>query len=100
MKPIIISADGEQMAYSVPDEVADHLEEYCIEFCTTWLQTSPHAKKYRKNGYLCYNEADFIDYLNEWIFPEQQSVFLENLGWIGPQSPLPPMYKNCPRFNF
>lgn len=56
MKNVIISADGDRIVYSVPNIVADNLTEYCIEFCDKWLKTSPHAKKYRFNGGLCYNE--------------------------------------------
>lgn len=88
------------MVYSVPDIVADNLEKYCMEFCTAWLQTSPHAKKYRVNGVLCYNEADFIEYLNKWIFPEELSSLVENLGWIDFEGALPEQYKKCPVFNF
>ncbi len=45
MKHVILSADGDRKVYAVHDEVADHLEAYCLEFCTKWLLTSPHAKK-------------------------------------------------------
>lgn len=30
MKEIIISADGDSVVYSVPDDVANHLRKYCI----------------------------------------------------------------------
>ncbi len=100
MKNIVLSADGDRVVYSVPDKVADNLEKYCLEFCTTWLKTSPHAKKYRTSGGLCYNQEDFINYLNKWVFPEKPSSFVENLGWIDFGSALPEKYKNCPEFNF
>ncbi len=100
MKHVIISADGDRMVYSVPNVVAEHLEEYCLEFCCTWLETSPDAAKYRKNGVFCYNEADFIDYLNQYVFPDEPSVLVENLGWIDYDHPLPERYKNCQMFNF
>lgn len=45
MKEIIISADGDSVVYSVPDDVANHLRKYCIEFCDKWMKTSPHAKR-------------------------------------------------------
>lgn len=99
MKNIVISADGDRKVYSVPDIVADNLEKYCMEFCA-WLTTSPHAKKYRVRGILCYNETDFIDYLNKWVFPEEISCFVENLGWIDFSASLPEQYKKCPEFNF
>ena len=101
MKNIIISADGDRMVYSVPDIVADNLTEYCIEFCDKWLRTSPHAKKYRFNGGLCYNERDFIEYLNRFRFPEEQSLFVENLGPMGlDELPVPECYRHWSAFNF
>lgn len=100
MKHVIISADGDRKVYAVPDIVADNLEQYCMEFCTKWLKTSPHAKKYRVRGGLCYNEEDFIEYLNTWVFPDQRSTLVENLGWIDFRSQLPPPYTDCPKFNF
>ena len=101
MKNVIISADGDRIVYSVQNIVADNLTEYCIEFCDKWLKTSPHAKKYRFNGGLCYNERDFIEYLNRFIFPKEKSVFIENLGPIGiDEVPIPECYKDCPMFNF
>ena len=81
MKEVIISADGDSIVYLVPDAVANDLKKYCIYFCDKWMKTSPHAQKYKIKGGYCYNEADFIDYLNEYVFPEQQSVFVKNLGW-------------------
>lgn len=100
MKNVVLSADGNRIVYSVPIEVADNLEEYCTEFCAKWLRTSPHAEKYRIGGVFCYNEADFIDYLNKWVFPNQQSILIENLGWIDFSDTLPDRYKDCPQFNF
>lgn len=99
MKNIVISADGDRMVYSVPDIVADNLEKYCWEFYT-WLETSPHAKKYRVQGVLYYNEADFIEYLNKWVFPEEISFFVENIGGLGSDDFLPEQYRDCPEFNF
>ena len=101
MKNVIISSDGDRMVYSVPDIVADNLAEYCIAFCDKWLRTSPQAKKYRIKDCLCYNEGDFIEYLNTYIFPKEQSVFIENLGPMGiDESQIPESYQNCPSFNF
>ena len=80
MKEIILSADVDSIVYFVPDAVADNLEKYCLEFCEVWLWTSPEAKRYRTQEGVCYGEADFIDYLNEYIFPMQKSVFVKNLG--------------------
>lgn len=100
MKTVILSADGDRMAYSVPDIVAEHLDDYCIEFCARWIWTSPHAKKYRVRGVVCYDESDFIAYLNRWLFPNEPSELIENLGWIDFDKPLPEKYRDCPQFNF
>lgn len=100
MKNVILSADGPCAVYAVADIVAEHLDEYCLEFCSTWLHTSPHAKKYRRSKGVCFNETDFIDYLNKWLFPEAHSSRIETLGWIGPDDPIPEKYKTCPQFNF
>lgn len=95
MKNVILSADNEMKVYSVPDEVADDLDKYCMEFCCEWLKKSPHARKYRKGGGLLYNEEDFIEYLNKWIFPDKRSVLIENIGWT-----IPDKYRELPSFNF
>ena len=100
MKEIILSSDGYSFVYSVPDIVAENLKEYCIEFCDNWLPNSPDAKQYRQNGGLCYTESDFIDYLNKYIFPNEKSVMVKNLGWRDLGKDLPEEYANCPNFNF
>ena len=100
MKEVILSADGDSIIYLVPDAVANNLEEYCLEFCSNWLRTSPDAEKYRKQGILCYTERDFIDYLNEYAFPDYESTMLKNLGWTDLGENLPEEYKNHPYYNF
>lgn len=100
MKYVVISADGDRKVYAVPDIVADNLRKYCMEFYTKWLRNSPHAEKYRICGGLCYNEEDFIEYLNTWVFPDQKSILVENLGGIDFDSKLPAPYTDCPQFNF
>jgi hypothetical protein len=100
MKEVILSADGDSSVYLVPDAVANKLNKYCIDFCDKWLRTSPNAKKYRVKGVYCFDEKDFIDYLNEYVFPEEKSVFVKNLGWTELGKKLPKMYKNHPYFNF
>ena len=100
MKEVILSADGDSIVYSVPDPVAEDLDEYCREFCSRWMQTSPHAARYRLEYGFCYNEGDFIDYLNEFVFPQEKSVFVKNLGWIEDENELPKEYLGLPCFNF
>lgn len=100
MKEIIISADGSSVVYSVPDAVAYDLRKYCIEFCDKWMKTSPDAKRFRVKGGYCYSEADFIDYLNTYVFPDQKSVFVKDLGWTDLGRKLPEEYRELPYFNF
>ena len=100
MKKIILSADSDCVVYLVPDIVADNLSEYCIEFCDKWIWSSPDAKQFRKGSGVCYNETDFIDYLNRYIFPEEKSKLVENLGWTNLGKNIPPKYKDIPYFNF
>lgn len=100
MKEIILSADGDSFLYLVPDIVADNLCEYCLEFCDNWIWSSPDAEKFRKGLGVCYKESDFVDYLNKYIFPEQKSKLIKNLGWTNLGKNIPPKYKNLPYFNF
>ena len=64
------------------------------------MKRSPNDKKFKINGIWCFNETDFIDYLNEVAFPEQKSILIKNLGWTELGKNLPPEYKNHPYFNF
>ena len=105
MKEVILSADGDSMVYLVPDEVADNLIECCMEFCQSWLVSSPDAEKYRmttEDGEvgLCFCESDFIDYLNEHAFPEYKSRLIKNLGCTNLDKDIPSKYKGLPYFNF
>lgn len=100
MKNVVISADGDRKIYSVPDVVANNLSGYCIEFCNEWIRNSPQAKKYRIGDVVCYNEDDFIEYLNTYVFPDEKSVLVKNLGWIDFDSKLPAPYCDYPEFNF
>ena len=103
MKQVLLSADGEISVFSVPDEVADNLERYCMEFCCHWLHKSPDAAKYRvKMGSLmgvCYNEKDFIEYLNRYVCVEQ-SVLITTLAGVYDEEQLPEEYRELPYFNF
>lgn len=100
MKEVILSADSDSIVYLVPDIVADNLEDYCLEFSSNWLWSSPDAKKYRKGDCVCFNEEDFIEFLNLYLFPDCKSKMLKNLGWTNLGKKLPGKYKNHPYFNF
>lgn len=105
LKEVIISHDSDSIVYLVPDIVADNLRKYCLYFGNEWIWQSSDAAKYRiedEDGEVCaaYNGADFIDYLNEYAFPEEKSVFVKNLGWTDFGRNLPAKYKDHPYFNF
>jgi len=102
MKEIILSADSHAVMYLVPDEVADQLEKHCLEFCTDWIWHNPNGAKLLKesNGmkYASYTEKDFIDYLNEWVFPGEPSVKVKEFDCY--HNELPKEYRKYPSFNF
>lgn len=101
MKNVLLSADNNPSVYIVPDVVADNLQNYCLDFCVAWLRQSPNAEKYRlDNGSVCYDETDFIEYLNTWLFPNEKSTFFETLGCIKSKKSIPKKYRRCEWFNF
>ena len=100
MKKVILSADGDSCVYEVPDAVADDLERYCLYFCTKWIRREPQTRKYRIHGAVCYDQNDFIDYLNQYVFPNETSRMIENLGWTNFGEDLPEAYRGTPYFNF
>lgn len=103
MKNVLLSADSEISVFSVPDTVADNLEQYCMEFCCNWLHQSPDAEKYRRKmgGVIvaCYNEKDFIAYLNQYICGET-SVLVTTLTDVHEEKQVPQEYAGLPYFNF
>lgn len=96
LKHVILRADSDCVVYLVPDVVAEQLGKYCLEFASHWLHHSPHAAKYKIKGGVCYSEADFIDYLNQYVFPREPSVMVERLG----EGEIPEKYRGCPFFAF
>ena len=103
MKRVLLSADDEISVFSVPDEVAENLETYCLEFRCHWLYESPDAEKYRtKVGDTVgvrYSEKDFIDYLNRYI-GEEPSELLATRPEVFDEADLPEEYAGLPYFNF
>ena len=103
MTPVILSADGPIRVYSVPDEVAADLHGWADRFYT-WMQHAPEAAACRRvfsDGTigLCFNEEDFIAYLNNVTFPDQPSVMVTELTADAP-SDLPAPFSSYPYFNF
>lgn len=103
MKKILLNADNEISVFAVPDEVADHLTKYCNEFCCNWLPKSPDATKYHVNVngmcVMCFDEKDFIDYLNQYICDEK-SFLVETLTGVYYESDLPKEYIGLPYYGF
>ena len=98
MKRVLLSHDGKMKMYLVPDVVADNLKEYCIHFGFDWLMNDPNAQKLRvtmTNGEIGYffGAQDFIDYLNDFIFPDQKSTLVGEMHFYEE-------YKDIPWFNF
>jgi len=102
MKDVLLSHDSKVLLYSVPDEVADHLEEYCLDFAANWIWKNPNGAKLLKNirgmAVAVYGAPDFIDYLNEWLFPDQPSRLIKGLDYYGYE--LPEEYQKYPQYNF
>lgn len=102
MREVILSADDKAKLYSVPAEVAHDLTRYCLEFATDWVWHGSESAKYlkrHKDQYVAYfNAADFIDYLNRWVFPEQPSILVKELDCYDYE--LLEEYRGYPKFNF
>lgn len=94
MREIVLSSSGESFVYLVPDTVAENLREYCLDFCDRVYSIPKFSKK---NG-VCYNHADFIDYLNESVFPNEPSKEIKNLGFT--DGKIPSKYADLPSFSF
>ena len=103
MKKVLLSHDGKMKMYLVPDEVADNLKEYCMHFGFDWLMNDPNAQKLRvitPSGIIGYifGAQDFIDYLNDFIFPNQKSILVGEMNFYDYE--IPEEYKDIPWFNF
>lgn len=101
MKYVFLGAWGPLNIYSVPEEVANNLEEYCNGYIE-WLREGNDKEKYYGKGYsFSYDENDFIEYLNKYIFPDRQSEFIitPKIGERG-EYIIPEKFKDCPFFRF
>lgn len=103
MKKILLSHDSKMKMYLVPDDAANHLRQYCMYFGFEWLMNDPNAKKLTYTfpggevGYI-FGAQDFIDYLNEFVFPNEKSIFLKQMDFYDYE--IPEEYKDLPYFNF
>lgn len=102
MKEVLLSSDSYVSIYMVPNKVAEHLEEYCIEFACNWIWKKTNGRKLlreiRGKEIAVYDTEDFIRYLNEWLFPEEPSYLIEQLEYYDYN--LPEKYQKFPKFNF
>ena len=102
MKEVLLSHDSKVLMYLVPDEVAENLEEYCWEFAANWIWNDPNGakllKEVRGQVVAFYGAPDFIDYLNEWLFPEQSSKLVRQFDFYSYE--IPEEYQGYPRYNF
>lgn len=105
MKEVILSADGELYLYSVPADVADNLDKVCNEFATQYIWHGPDnakfLKRFDKRYVACFGVADFIEYLNVEIYPQQKSVKIKTIGSFDSFADgIPEEYQHIPWFNF
>ena len=102
MKKILLRADREISVVSVPDEVEENLETYCMAFCD-WLRKGPDAACYRvKMGNVTcvrYDEKDFIRYLNQTVC-RGKAALVATLPADLDRKRLPEEYADLPYFNF
>ncbi len=102
MREVLLSHDDKVSVYIVPDEAAQNLEAWCLEFAVNWIWHDPNGRKLIRqiNGIdvAVYGVSDFIDYLNTWAFPDQQSKLVKTLDYYDYE--LPEEYKKYPQFNF
>ena len=103
MGEVILSHDGQALLCRVPGEVAGNLEQFCWDFATSWVWHGPENGRYLRRiseeqiGAV-FGAQDFIDYLNRWVFEDQPSQVLAELGICFDQ--LPEEYDGLPRYNF
>lgn len=97
MKKVILGSDYDRVIFSVPDEVADNLRDYCMGFLE-WIYNSPEAERFRTGDGVAYSECDFIDYLNDYKFTNEKSNFIEVLECEPDEIPVE--YEEYPIFVF
>lgn len=103
MREVILSHDSEAVVYSVPAAVAADLEAYCMDFAANWVWHGPEngkfLRRFGENQFgAVFGAADFIAYLNTWVFPDQPSQPVAALGcWM---EELPDAYRSYPKYNF
>ncbi|MBR5272140.1 MAG: hypothetical protein IKU25_01920 [Clostridia bacterium] len=95
MKEVLLSADGPAYLYLVPDEIADNLEKYCMDFCDRWIWGGPESSRFIINNVACYGVDDFIYYLNKYVCPDEKARLIRTFT-----ASVPKQYRFHPYFNF
>ena len=103
MEDVLLSHDSGMMLCRVPSEVAHNLDSFCLDFASSWVWHGPENGRFlRPFGEemvgAVFGTADFIDYLNRWIFPEERSRIIRELGCFADEPPAE--YVDLPRYNF
>ena len=103
MAEVILSHDGEALLCQVPAEVAAYLDSYCLDFSANWVWHGPENGRFFHgiDEYAVgavFGTAEFIDYLNRWAFPGENSEIVRGLGCSYDE--IPAEYADYPRFNF
>ncbi len=95
---MILSADNELKVYLVPDFV----EESFDRLCTAFHRNPPKKllKEIRGTTVYCFDETDFIRYLNESVCGDEKCVYVETLGWDYDRKKWPEKYRKCRHYNF
>ena len=103
MRDVILSHDGEVLLCRVPGEVAGNLEQFCLDFASSWVWHGPENGRFlrwidEEQIGAVFGTTEFIDYLNRWIFPDERSLIVRELGCS--MDELPEEYMDLPRYNF
>ena len=92
MTYILLSADNYPSVYLAPQKLVDNFHKYVNRF-DEWLVKSPNASDLRTIEGHCFDESDFVRYLNTEVFIETPLVFFEKIESLD-------KYENCFNFNF
>ena len=104
MAYIVLSADNQPTLYQVPEEVALHLNKLARQFLNAiqnpkspFLKNMTDSVTGQKHPILCYNEEDFVAWLNRKKQTRDEKIIAvahaENYA-------LPDEWRNYPHFSF
>ena len=104
MAHIVLSADNRPTLYQAPDAVALHLDKLALQFLDSIRRPGSPFLKQMKDGatgepvlILCYNEEDFVAWLNR----KKQTREMKVTAVAQSESfALPDAWRDYPYFNF